>query len=399
MITMQLNRTPAYALLTFAPLLLCLSACKEKQESQGPPTPPDVEFVSVEQKDVPIYKEWVGTLDGDVNATISAQVSGYLVNRRYMEGSDVTNGQVLFQIEAAPFEAALAKAKASLAQAVAVKGKTRLDVERYTPLAKTDAISKKELDNAIEADLSADAQIDGAKAAVQQAELNLGFTTIRSPIAGVAGLAKGQVGDLVGPSSGTLTTVAKVDPIRAYFSISEQLVYQVMARRAAAGIAAGHGEGLELELALAGGEIYPEKGHTRFSDNKVDVKTGTVQIVGEFPNSKGVLSPGMFARVRALVGVETNALLVPQRAVTEMQGRFLVAVIGAENKISVRPVAVGERVGSEWIIQSKALKAGDRIVAEGVQKVRDGAVVNPQPLGTSAKPAAAAEAKKEPRKP
>jgi membrane fusion protein (multidrug efflux system) len=354
-----------------------------------------VEFVTVEQKDVPIYMEWVGTLDGDVNATISAQVSGYLTNRAYSEGSSVTNSQVLFQIDSAPFDAASSKARAALAQAVAVKANSKLDVERYTPLAKTDAISQKELDNAIEADLAADAQIDGAKATVQQAELNLGFTTIRSPIDGVAGLAKAQVGDLVGPGTGALTTVSKINPIRAYFSLSEQLLYQVMARRVAAGAASGRGTALELQLVLAGGEVYPEKGHTRFSDNKVDVKTGTVQIVGEFPNPKSLLNPGMFARVRALVGVETNALLVPQRAVTEMQGRFLVAVVGAGNKVAVLPVSAGERVGSEWIIQSKELKAGDRVVAEGVQKVRDGAVVNPHPFGTSAKTAAASEPKKQ----
>jgi membrane fusion protein (multidrug efflux system) len=374
-----------YAVLVLCPLLLCLGGCKDKKQAQAPPTPPEVEFITVEQKDVPIYKEWVGTLDGDVNATISAQVSGYLTNRAYSEGSSVTNGQVLFQIDSAPFEAALAKAKATLAQALAVKGRTRLDVERYAPLAKTDAISQKELDNAIQADLSADAQIDGAKAAVQQAELNLAFTTIRSPIDGVAGLAKAQLGDLVGPGAGALTSVSKMNPIRAYFSLSEQLIYQAMARRVASGGESGEAGGLKLELVLAGGDVYPEKGVTRFSDNKVDVKTGTVQIVGEFPNPKSLLTPGMFARVRALVGVERNALLVPQRAVTEMQGRYLVAIVGADNKIAVRPVSVGERVGSEWIIQSKELKAGDRIVAEGVQKVRDGAVVNPQPLGTAAK--------------
>ena len=396
MITMHPNRSHLYAVLMCAPLLpLCLSGCKDNKEAQAPPTPAEVEFVTVEQKDVPIYMEWVGTLDGDVNATISAQVSGYLTNRAYSEGSSVTNSQVLFQIDSAPFDAASSKAKAALAQAVAVKANSKLDVERYTPLAKTDAISQKELDNAIEADLAADAQIDGAKASVQQAELNLGFTTIRSPIDGVAGLARAQVGDLVGPGTGALTTVSKINPIRAYFSLSEQLLYQVMARRVAAGAASGRGAALELQLVLAGGEVYPEKGHTRFSDNKVDVKTGTVQIVGEFPNPKSLLAPGMFARVRALVGVETNALLVPQRAVTEMQGRFLVAVVGAGNKVAVLPVSAGERVGSEWIIQSKELKAGDHVVAEGVQKVRDGAVVNPRPFGTSAKTAAASEPKKQ----
>jgi membrane fusion protein (multidrug efflux system) len=344
------------------------------------------------------WNEWVGTLDGDVNASISAQVSGYLANRAYSEGSPVTNGQVLFQIDRAPFEATRAQAQAALAQARAVKGKTKLDVERYAPLAETDAISKQELDNARQADFAADAQIDGAAATVQQAELNLAFTTIRSPIDGVAGLARAQIGDLVGPGTGQLTTVAKMDPIRAKVSVSEQLIYKALERRAAQGSDTARGKGIPLELGLASGDVYPERGRTRFSDNRVDVKTGTIEVVGEFPNPKSLLTPGMFARVRALVGVETNALLVPQRAVTEMQGRFLVAIVGADNKVAVRPATVGERVGTQWIIQSKELKAGDRIVAEGVQKVRDGAVVNPQPLGTAAKALAAPEAKAEEQK-
>lgn len=375
-----------------AVLCLCLAllpGCKPPAKPSAQATPPGVEVVPVQQKDVPIYKEWVGTLEGDVNATISAQVSGYLTNRAYVEGSPVTSGQVLFQIDAGPFAAALAQAQAALAQAEAVKGKTKLDVERYTPLAKTDAISKQELDNAIQADLSADAQIEGAKAAVQQAELNLGFTTIRSPIDGVAGLAKAQVGDLVGPSFGPLTTVSKIDPIRAYFSVSEQLIYQALARRAAKGRDAGAGPGIELELILANGEIYAEKGNIRFADNKVDPKTGTVTVVGEFPNPQRLLAAGMFARVHALVDEAKGALLVPQRAVTEMQGRYLVAVVGADSKVAIRPVLVGERVGTDWVVRAPDLKPGDRVVAEGVQKVRDGMVVNAVPLDMARKAAPA----------
>lgn len=366
-----------------AVLCLCLAllpGCKEQAKAPVQAAPPEVEVVPVQQKNVPIYKEWVGTLEGDVNATISAQVSGYLTNRAYVEGSQVTNGQVLFQIDAAPFVAALAQSQAALAQAQAVKGKTKLDVERYTPLAKTDAISKQELDNAVQSDLSADAQIEGAQAAVQQAQFNLGFTTIRSPIDGVAGLAKAQVGDLVGPNFGPLTTVSKIDPIRAYFSVSEQLIYQALARRAAKGQAAGSARGIELELILANGEIYAEKGNIRFADNKVDPKTGTVTVVGEFPNPQRLLAAGMFARVRALVDEAKDALLVPQRAVTEMQGRHLLAVVGADNKVAIRPVVAGERVGSDWIVRSPDLKAGERVVAEGVQKVREGMVVNAVPL-------------------
>jgi membrane fusion protein, multidrug efflux system len=372
------------------PIVLSLSACKSKQEAVVA-TPPEVEVTTIEQRDVPIYKEWVGTLQGDVNATISAQVSGYVTNRPYAEGSTVTNGQVLFEIDKGAFETALAKAKAALSQAKAAKGKTRLDVIRYTELSKTEAISRQELDNAIQADLAADAQIDGATASVEQAQLNLNWTTIRSPIDGVAGLAKAQVGDLIGPSTGPLTTVSSIDPIRAYFSISEQLIYKTMERRLAEGGDA-RARPTVLELLLAGGDLYPEKGRIRFNDNRVDVKTGTIEVVGEFPNPKHLLSPGMFARIRALVAVQTNALLVPQRAVAEMQGKYLVAHVGSDNKVAIRPVTVGERVGPRWIIHSKDLKAGDQVVDEGIQKVRDGAAITPKAAGSTEKVAAAAEA-------
>ena len=218
----------------FLSLVVSVSGCKKKEQA-APAAPPEVEVVVVEQKDVPIYREWVGTLEGDVNATISAQVTGYLVERAYKEGSIVTNGQVLFQIEQAPFKAALAKAKAELEQAKARKGKTELDVQRYTPLAASEAISKQELDDAIQADKAAAAQIDSAQAAIQQAELNLAFTTIRSPVDGVAGLAKAQIGNLIGPNSGRLTTVTKVDPIRVNFSVSQQLMTQMQERDAGSG--------------------------------------------------------------------------------------------------------------------------------------------------------------------
>jgi membrane fusion protein (multidrug efflux system) len=359
-------------------VLIC--GCKEKQGA-GPPAPPEVEVAPVEQKDVPIYREWVGTLEGEVNATISAQVTGYLVDRAYKEGSIVTNGQVLFQIEKGPFEAALAKAKAQLDEAQARKGKTAQDVKRYTPLAASEAISKQELDNAIQSDKAADAQIESARAAVQQAELNLGFATIRSPVDGISGLATTQIGNLIGPGSGPLTTVTKADPIRVHFSVAQQLMIQIGERMLAEGktVRGTENEGPTLELILATGSVYPLKGQIRFADNQVDVKTGTMRVVGEFPNHHGLLVPGMFVRVRALLDTEKNALLVPQRAVTDMQGRSLLAVVGADNKVSIRPVVPGERVGDQWVVKGK-VKAGDRVVAEGIQKVRDGAVVSPVPF-------------------
>lgn len=375
------------------PLLLAGSGCKEK-EKVAAPKPPEVEVVAVEQRDVPIYRDWVGTLEGDVNATISAQVSGYLVSRNYDEGSVVTNGQVLFQIDPAPFRAALDKAKAQMDQAIAQRDKYALDVKRYRPLAATEAISKQELDDAIQNEKTAQAEVEADKAAIEQAQLNLNFSTIRSPLDGVAGLAKAQVGDLLGPSTGQLTTVTKVEPIRAYFSISQQLMTQIQESRIAEGKdSARSNAGPQLELILASGTVYPIKGRVRFANNQVDVKTGTITVVGEFTNPQMLLVPGMFVRVRALLDTEKNALLVPQRAVTDMQGQYLVAVVGEDNKVGIRPVEAGERIGQQWVIKGK-VKAGDRVVAEGIQKVRDGSTVNPVPFTGNATATPAAPAPK-----
>ena len=356
-----------------------MSGCKEK-EAAGPPKPPDVEVFTVAQRDVPIYRDWVGSLEGDVNATISAQVAGYLISRNYTEGTVVTNGQVLFQIDPRPFQATLDKAKAQVEQSEAQRDKYALTVKRYRPLAATEAISQQELDDAVQNEKTAAAQVQADKAAVEQAQLNLNFTTIRSPVDGLAGLAKAQVGDLIGPNTGQLTTVTKIEPIRAYFSVSQQLVTQMQERRIAEGKPTVRaGEGPELELVLASGLVYPIKGRLRFANNQVDVRTGTIMVVGEFANPQMLLVPGMFVRVRALMDTEKNALLVPQRAVTDMQGQYLVAVVGADNKVNIRPVQAGERVGQDWVITGN-VKAGDRVVAEGVQKVRDGSLVNPVPF-------------------
>lgn len=365
-------------------LLLALLAphfgCKK---SEAPPaTLPQVQVAAVAQRDVPIYREWVGTLEGDVNATISAQVSGYLLSRNYEEGSTVTNGQVLFKIDDRTYKAALDQAEAKL-------GKSELDVKRYTPLAQTQAISQQELDDAIQANLANQAAVDAA-------QLNYQFCKIISPVDGVAGLAKAQVGDLVGPGTGQLTTVVKTDPIRVYFSVDQMLLTKLQEAMLAEGkTLRGHNseyQGPLLELILASGSTYPLKGQIRFANNQVDVKTGTITIVGEFPNPQGLLSPGMFVRVRALLTTEKDALLVPQAAVMDLQGRNLIAVVGADNKVSIRPVTTGEQVGQQWVVQGN-LKTGDRVVAEGIQKVRDGMEVNPVPFAgdTAAVPATTAE--------
>lgn len=375
--------------LLFLPILfLAASGCRPKTAAPAP-VPPTVLVTPVVVSNVPIFRNWVGTLDSEVNAAISAQVSGYLVSRNYKEGSTVTNGQVLFQINSAPFEAILAQAKAQLVEAKARKGRTALDVQRYTPLAALQAISQQELDNAIQADLAAAGAVQSAEAQVRQAEINLGFTTIRSPIDGIAGLAsvtQAQVGNLVGPSTGPLTTVTKVNPIRAYFSISQSLITRLQEQAIAEGrqrrVADTENPSPDssrpLELTLASGKVYPSPGKVIFGNNQVDEKTGTVTVVGEFPNPDGLLLPGMFVRIRGLIGTLTNALVVPQRAVTDIQGRSMVAAVGTDNKVSIRQVTPGERIESSWVVQGD-LKAGESIVAEGLQKLREGETVTPQP--------------------
>ncbi len=377
----KLRSLPVRTAAVLLSLALATSIAGCKKQPPPPPGPPSVEVVPVVQTNVPIYREAVGTLEGDTNAAISAQVSGYLLSRNYTEGSRVTNGQVLFQIDPAPIQAALEKAKSELTQAEATELKYALMVKRYTPLAATEAISKQELDDAVQNQKAAQAQVEAARAALQTARLNLGFTTVRSPLTGIAGLAsaQAQVGNLVGPTTGPLTTVTSEDPMRVYLSVSQRTMTEMQEQALAAGGTAENSAMPLLQLTLATGRVYPEKGHVKFRDNQVDVKTGTVRVVGEFPNPQGLLVPGMFVSVRALVKTETNALVVPQRAVTEMQGRYLVAVVGADNKTSIRPVNTGERIGQDWVV-SGPLKPGDRIVVEGVQKVREGTLVNRVPF-------------------
>lgn len=356
----------AWPLVLFLPALAIFPGCKPQVPA---PKPPDVEVVTIQEKTVPVYTEVVGTVQANVNATISAQVSGYLLRQDYTEGQLVKKGDLLFEIDDRTYQA-------TLDQALAKLGKTELDVKRYTPLAKTEAISQQELDDAIQANLA-------AKAAADEAQLNVNFCKITAPVDGVAGLAQAQVGDLVGPGSGPLTTVATIDPMRVYFSISQQLMSSIIEHVVAQGREIRSGtNGPALELVFASGYHYPLKGRVRFSNNQVDVRTGTIRVVGEFPNPQQMLIPGMFVRVRALMNTETNALVVPQRAVADVQGRSLIAVVGPDNKVSIRPVNPGEQFGEDWII-SGDIKAGDRVVAEGIQKVRDGIVVNPMPFGST----------------
>ena len=359
---------------TFLPV----AGCERKTEAAAPP-PPEVQVTPVEQKDVPIYGEWVATLDGYVNADIRPQVTGYLLKQNYHEGTDVKKGEVLFDIDPRPFQALLEQAQGQQAQAQAQVSKTTLDVDRDTPLAKQSAIPQAQLDNDIQAKAAAIAVLKANKAQVEQARLNLEFTKVRSLVDGIAGIAKGQIGDLVSPTT-VLTTVSQVKPIKAYFSVSEQ-EYLPFASRISEFAAGKLKPGIHktLELILADGSVYPYKGGILLADRQVDPKTGTMRIAATFDNPRGELRPGQFARVRLPTSVAKDALLVPQRAVTETQGAYQVVVVTPDNKASIRPVKVGQRVGNMWIIQ-EGIEPSAQVIVEGFQKVKEGSPVNPRPF-------------------
>ena len=355
--------------------LLLAAGCGKEQKAQAPP-PPTVEVMEVIRKDVPIYSEWVGTTDGLVNATIQAQVTGYLVKQNYREGELVRKGQVLFEIDPRTFQAAVDGAKGSLAQAEARWETAKANLQRIRPLAEKNAVSQKDLDDATGAEQSTRASVESARAQLDAAQLNLGFTRIASPVDGIAGIAKAQVGNLVGPGQiQELTAVSTVDPIKAYIAISEQ-EYMKFRRKQGEKTAENSAEAIPLELILADGTVYPHKGKFYLADRQVDVKTGTMRLGALFPNPGNLLRPGQYGTVRATMETKKGALLVPQRAVTEVQGKFLVAVVGSDNAVELRPVTPAERVGSLWVID-KGLKPGETVVVEGVQKVKTGVRVAP----------------------
>jgi membrane fusion protein (multidrug efflux system) len=339
-----------------------------------------VQVVAVAQQNVPIYHEYIATLDGYVNAVIQPQVSGYLIRQNYREGAVVHKNEVLFNIDPRPFQAVLDQAKAQLAQAEAQLGKTQLDVRRDTPLAKEKAIAQSQLDNDIQANLAAKARVQADKAAIEQAEINLEFTNVRSLIDGVAGIATGQVGNLVGPQS-LLTTVSQLEPIKAYFVVNEQQYLAFIQRNPTAAERTRTQQHFQLELVLADGSVYPKKGRFYAVDRQVDIQTGAIRLAGLFPNPDNILRPGQYGRVRFVSYTRQNALLVPQKAVTELQGIQQVAVVGDDDKVSIRAVKTGERVGPMWIIED-GLKPGERVVVEGVQKVREGVPVKIVPTAS-----------------
>jgi membrane fusion protein (multidrug efflux system) len=395
--------------------LLTTAACTTKSSAAMPQTAPDVEVATVEQRDVAINREWIGTLDGMVNAAIKAEVGGYLLSQNYTEGSFVRKGQLLFEIDPRPFQAALDQAKgqlaqargqlaqakaqltqaqAQLAQSVANQERTQLDVDKYTPLIKQQAITQQEMDNALQSNKAAKAQIEAgqanvetaraqieasnasvesAQAAVDAAKVNIGFTHLTSPIDGVVGQAQVQVGNLVSPSTAVITTVSTLDPIKAIFTVGEQ-EYLSLTRGVGNDLAK-----LPLDLILADGSTYPQKGKFSFADRQVNQNTGAIQLTAIFSNPGNRLRPGQYGKVRAATGVNAGALLIPQRAVTELQGGYQVAVVDGANSIGIRSVKVGDRIGEKWIV-TEGLKAGERVVTEGVQKVRPGMHVNAKPM-------------------
>jgi RND family efflux transporter MFP subunit len=368
---------------------LVVGALRPKRASgAGTGTPPDVMVAQVEQRDVPIYGEWIGTLDGFVNADVRAQVTGYLVRQDYKEGAFINKGQLLFEIDPRPFQAALdqakgqfAQAKAQLANAEAVQVRTQLDVERYAPLAREQAASQQDLDNATQNNLAAkatvataQAQIKTAEAALETAKLNLDFTRLTAPISGIAGQAQLQVGALVTTNGPAVTTVSTLDPIRDYFTVSEQDYFHLQKH-----FSGSEKQRWKLQLILADGTTYPHEGAFYFAGRAVDQNTGAIQLAALFPNPGNVLRPGQYGKVRAVVRTDAGALLVPQPAVTELQGSYQADVVGPDGKIAIRPVKVGDRIGTMWIIED-GLKVGERVVAEGQQALHPGMIVHPKPF-------------------
>jgi membrane fusion protein (multidrug efflux system) len=420
MLRAQMGSSDLTQALLAAGLFFVAPGCSRNSAGAAAPELLEVRVVEAVQKDVPVYKEWIGTLDGLVNADIKAEVSGYLVQQAYMEGSFVKKGQLLFQIDARPFQAALDQARSQLAQsqgqleqshaqlaqadaqvavAEATQRRTQLDVDRYTPLAQQQAITQQDLDNATQYNIAAKAQaqaaraqvetaraqitateaaVQAAKAAVETADINLGFTRLTSPIDGIPGIALLQVGALVSPASGTITTVSTLDPIKVYFTVSEQEYLDFSRLFPTAELRQADLSKLHLELILADGTTYPRTGKFDFTDRQVDVRTGAIRIAGLFPNPGNTLRPGQYGRVRR-ARVQPGALLIPQQAVMELQGTRLIAVVDGDNKVTLRPVQLGETVGHDWIVR-EGLKPGERVVVEGLQKVRQGMEVNPQPF-------------------
>ena len=362
---------------TLAVLAAVAAGCSKKE--LPPPPTPVVEVAPVIQKDVPIYQEWIGSLDGFVNAEIRPQIEGYLLRQVYREGFLVRSGETLFEIDPRQFQAAYEQARGTLAQFDATLANAKTTVARYRPLAAQKAISQQELDDAETRERTAQANVESARANLEKAKLNVGWTKVVSPIAGIAGVAKAQVGDLVSPVT-VMTTVSQVDPIKVYFNPSEQEYLAWVAKHGPVQKNLQVDRSIEkgnLELILSDGSVFPQRGKPFLVGREVDVKTGTIQLAGAFPNPGNVLRPGQYAKVRVSLDLKKGALLVPQRAVSELQGSYQVAVVGADNKVTIKVVKLGPTEGTLYVVD-QGLKAGDRVVVEGIQRVRSGMTVEPK---------------------
>jgi len=352
-------------------LLATLGGCSSKEEKPAPP-PPGVTVTPVVKKDVEIQQEWVGSMLGNVDADIRPKVDGFLLKQLYAEGSYVNKGQPLFELDSRQAQASVEQAKGKLERARASLTQAQIDVKRYTPLVAQRAISQAELDKATSMELAAKAEVDADQAVLDNANLNLGWTTVTSPISGIAGISKVGVGDLMTPIS-VMTTISNVDPINVDFSIAEQDYMRFQREKT------GRAAGRSLQLILGDGTVYPQRGRALLVNREVDSRTGTIQVRAEFPNPGNVLRPGQYARIRAVTEVRKDALLIPQRAVAELQGVYQVGVVGADNKVTIKAVNLGPQVADAWIVES-GLQAGDNVIVDGLQRVRNGMTVAPAPF-------------------
>ena len=363
-----------------------IGSCKKKEEP--PPPTPTVEVAAVTQKDVPVYGEWIGTLDGYVNAEIRPQIEGYVLRRLYNEGNLVRAGEPLFEIDPRQFQATYDQAKGTLAQYEATLANAKVTAARYRPLAAEKAISQQELDDAETRERTAQANVESARASLEKAKLDLNWTKVASPIDGISGVAKAQVGDLVNREV-VMTTVSQVNPIKVYFNPSEQEYLAWVAKNGPVtkSFDTTRLEEGNLQLVLSDGSTFGHRGKPFLVGREVDVKTGTIQLAGAFPNPGNVLRPGQYAKVRVSMDLKKGAILVPQRAVSELQGSYQVGVVGADNKVTIKVVKPGPVEGTLWVIE-EGLKPGDRIIVEGLQRVKSGMTVNPKEAGSPAADAA-----------
>lgn len=370
-----IRRTSVRPRFNFGLLLMTLAACagcSTKAENTTPPPPPGVTVTPVIQKDAPIYQEWVGTMAGNVDADIRPKVGGFLLTQLYQEGSYLQKSQPMFQLDKRETQAVVAQAQGELERALALLHQAQVDVDRYTPLVAQKAVSQAELDKALSMKAGATAQINANQAILDNAELDLGWTTVTSPISGIAGVSKVQIGDLMSPTT-VMTTVSSVNPIFVDFSIAEQDYLRFVREKT------GRAAGQSVELILGDASVYPERGHLNFVNREVDSRTGTIQVRAEFPNPGNILRPGQYARIRAITELRKDALLIPQQAVSELQGIYQVGVVASDNTATIKNVKLGPQFGDMWVVE-EGLNAGDNVVVDGLQRIKNGMTVSPTPF-------------------